>query len=409
MHRVADPKHRPARVPDRPDERGQRLPDRPGPHPRDEGQPAGLALGVEALAERQHLGGGRPRAELARDGVLHARKELDVSAAGLAGPLPCPQQVGGAVVEVPRQAVLAGEGLLEAEDEGLVARVEVHLVQGHVRGQVDAAGGHEAQGAVDGAGDVLVAPSLRAGGNELLVPHVDLVEVGKPALGEGPEEVERRRRLVVRPQEPLGIGPPGDRVEVDVVDHVAPERGQLQPVDQLAGRGAGLGELPGDPAHLDDWQPRRVGQHHRDLQDDLELVADRVGGEVVERLGALSRLQYKRFAPGSCSEGRLQCPRLPCKYEGRLVPQLLQGEVQRAGIVPVRLLGGGQLPPRFGRPGSCHGLYGRVSGTDLPFQAMTDSAPRACGARPGRPPARTRRTTGPAPGDPEASPPAGAP
>src|SRR5207245_3669178 len=98
-----------------------------------------------------------------------------------AGPLPGPHQVGGAVVPVAGQAVAAGEGLLEAEDQGFVARVEVHLVQGHVRGQVDAAGGHEAQRAVDGPCDVLVAPTLRAGGDELLVPHVDLgeVEIGR--------------------------------------------------------------------------------------------------------------------------------------------------------------------------------------------------------------------------------------
>src|SRR5205823_1387187 len=81
----------------------------------------------------------------------------------------------------------------------------------------------------DRVGDVLVAASLGAGGNELLVPHVDLVEVGEPTLGEGPQEVERRGRLVVGPQEPLGIGPPGGSVEVDVVDHVATERGQLPP------------------------------------------------------------------------------------------------------------------------------------------------------------------------------------
>src|SRR5256886_10633443 len=52
-----------------------------------------------------------------------------------------------------------------------------------------------------------------------------------------------------------------------------------------------LGELAGDPPHLDHRQPGGIGQDDRHLEDDLELVADRVGGEVVEGLGTLARLQ----------------------------------------------------------------------------------------------------------------------
>ena len=47
------------------------------------------------------------------------------------------------------------------------------------------------KGPVDLAGDLLVAPSLIARGHELLVPQVDLGEIGESSLGEGPQQVER--------------------------------------------------------------------------------------------------------------------------------------------------------------------------------------------------------------------------
>ena len=79
---------------------------------------------------------------------------------------------------------------------------------------VDAAGPHEVHGPVDLGGQLLVAAALGAGGDELLVPGVHPGEVGETALGERPDEVQRRRRLVVRLHEPLGVGDPGGVLEV---------------------------------------------------------------------------------------------------------------------------------------------------------------------------------------------------
>jgi hypothetical protein len=63
-----------------------------------------------------------------------------VGAVELAGALADPQHVGRAVVPVAGERVLPGERLFVAEEERLVAGVEVDLVQIRVRLEVDAAG-----------------------------------------------------------------------------------------------------------------------------------------------------------------------------------------------------------------------------------------------------------------------------
>ena len=236
------------------------------------------------------------------DRVADAGQEGDVGAVELAGAVADPQEVGGAVVPAAAEGVAARERFLVAEDECLVARPEVDLVDGLGFRQVDAAGGHEPQRPVDLGRDLLVAQSLGAGGHELLVPHVDLAQVGEAALGERPQQVHGGRRLVVGGQQAGRVGHPGGGRGQRVVDHVAAERRDDRVADGLGGRRAGLGELPGDPAHLHHRHAGAVGQHDRHLQDDLELVADGVGGEPVERLGAVAGLEQERLAGGHLGE-----------------------------------------------------------------------------------------------------------
>ena len=171
----------------------------------------GDALGVERLAQREDLVGGGGRAELAADRVADAAEELHVGAVELAGALADPEHVGRAVVPVAGERVLPGERLLVAEDQRLVARVEVDLVQVGLRLGVDAAGPHEAQGPVDLVGEALVALALAARADELLVPRVHPGQVGEAALGERAQQVQRGRRLVVRLQQPLRVRARGRR------------------------------------------------------------------------------------------------------------------------------------------------------------------------------------------------------
>ena len=175
----------------------QQLVDLLGAHAGDQRQAAGVAVGVEALAQGHHLVGRGGGADLRADRVADAGEELQVGAVELAGAVADPDHVGRAVVPVAGEGVDPGQALLVGEDQRLVARPEVDLVQAVLGSEVDAAGGHEPQGTVDLRRDALVALALRLEAHELLVPQVHLGQVGEPALGEGPQQVERGGRLVV--------------------------------------------------------------------------------------------------------------------------------------------------------------------------------------------------------------------
>ena len=143
-----------------------------------------------------------------------------------------------------------------------------------------------------------------------------------------------------------GSGTRADASRHVVVDDVAPEHRQLDIADELGRRRAGLGELPGDAADLHDRDTRAVGEHDRHLQDDLQLVADRVGGEVVEGLGAVAGLEQERPAGGDLAERAGQAARLAGEHERWERRELGENLGVRGGIGPWRLLGSGARVPR---------------------------------------------------------------
>ncbi len=114
-----------------------------------------------------------------------------MGAVELAGAVADPHHVGRAVEPVTGQRVHPGQALLVGEDQCLVARPEVDLVQPHFSAQVDAACRHEAKGPVDFRCHPLVAQPFGRRGHELLVPQMDLGEVGEATFGEGAQQVER--------------------------------------------------------------------------------------------------------------------------------------------------------------------------------------------------------------------------
>ncbi len=279
-----------------------------------------------------------------------------MGAVELAGAVADPEQVRRAGVPVTGDRVASGQGLLEVEDQRLVARPDVHLVEGRQRARVDAARSHEPECALDVVCQDGVPLSLeRRGGDELVIPGMHAREVGKPALREGAEQVERRRRLVIGRQETLRVGPASLGRGLLAVHQMSPERRDLLPVDELVGRGPGLGELPGDPAQLDDGQARPVHQDDGHLQEDLQAIADGGGPEVVERLGAIACLQQERPAgghPGKCS---LQFAGLTGEDEGRERREE-PADVRKRGVIrPLGLLRGGvRAPARRGPLGDGH-------------------------------------------------------
>ena len=305
-----------------------------------------------------------------------------MGAVGLVGALTDPQHVRRAVVPVAGEAVLAGQRLFVAEDQRLVAREDVDLAEVGVVLGVDAAGAHEAQRPVDLAGDVVVALALRARRDELLVPRVDAAEGGEAALGERPQQVQRRRRLVVRLDEAVRVGHPHVGERARVVDDVAAEHRQLDVADALGGTRARLGELTGDATDLDDRDTHRVRHHDGHLQDDPELLADVVGGELLEALGAVTGLQQEGVAGGDLGERRLQRPRLAGEHERREAGDRLEGAVQLIAVGPVRLLLRRAVLPRRRRP--------RLHEREAYKRRLTTSGRRRRGRRGRSAPARRR-------------------
>ena len=235
-----------------------------------------------------------------------------------------------------------------------MARPQIDTVEPLRLGDVDPAGTHEVERALDLGGKRLVALSLGSACHELLIPRVHLSQIGEAAVRERADEVERGRGLVVDPQEPRRIGRPRLERRRIVVDHVPEERRQLEVSDALGRLRPRLRELAGDPADLHERQPGAVDHHHGHLQEDLQLLADRDRAEVAKRLRTLARLEQKRPAAGDVAESRLQVSRLAREHERRHRPQLLErspslGVVRPDGLMlgrvgaPIRRSPGGVL------------------------------------------------------------------
>ena len=110
-------------------------------------------------------------------------------------------------------------------------------------------------------------------------------------------------------------------VELDAVDDVAEIARQLHAADRLGRRRARLGELAGHAADLDHRLLAGEGQHHRHLQQHAEGVADVVGVEFGEALGAIAALQQEALARGDFGQIGLQRARLAGEDQRRITAQ----------------------------------------------------------------------------------------
>ena len=88
----------------------------------------------------------------------------------------------------------------------------------------------------------------------------------------------------------LRIGGACGGVGGEVVDRVAEVAGNFLPFVGFGGRGAGLGELPGDATDFDDGAGCREGEHDRHFQDDFQQVSNAFGGVLCEGFGAIAAL-----------------------------------------------------------------------------------------------------------------------
>ena len=79
---------------------------------------------------------------------------------------------------------------------------------------------------------------------------------------------------------------------------------------------ARLGELAGHAADLDHRHGAAEGQHDRHLQQHAEGVADVVGMELGEALGAVAALEQESLAVGDIGQRRLQARASPANTSG---------------------------------------------------------------------------------------------
>ena len=140
----------------------------------------------------------------------------------------------------------------------------------------------------------------------------------------------------------------------------------------LGGARAGLGELAGDAPDLHDRHAHRVRQHDGHLQDDAQLLPDVVGGELLERLGAVAGLEQERVAGGDLGERRLQRAGLAGEHERRVGGDRLQRPVAARRR---------RASPAAGRPG---GAATTTASTSRSWQASLRRLRRGPGRESGR-------------------------
>jgi hypothetical protein len=211
--------------------------------------------------------------------------------------------------------ILARHGLLVAEQQRLVAGVELGALELGMALEIEPAGLHEAEGLGDAIGQLLVVVRLRRILDEAERPLPHIGEIGVAAVGECAQQVQGRGGVAKGLDLPCRIGTAGLLGEFDAVDDVAAIARQLLAVPLLGRRGARLGELAGDAADLHHRQGGGIGEHHRHLQEHAQEVADVVGADVVgaglgEALGAVAALEQETLAHGDPAERLLEIARL---------------------------------------------------------------------------------------------------
>src|SRR5436190_3207593 len=161
VHGIARPDHGAALALDGADHSRQMLADLLGAKARDQRQPARLVVGIEHVDELQQLVRLERRAAFQADRVLDAAEIFDMGVVELARTVADPDHVARGRIPVAGRGIDAGEGLLIAEQQRLVAGVEIGRAQFRMGFEIEAAGAHEIECLGDAVGQFLVATGLR--------------------------------------------------------------------------------------------------------------------------------------------------------------------------------------------------------------------------------------------------------
>ena len=196
----------------------------------------------------------------------------------------------------------------------------------------------EIQRARDPVHDHLVGLRLRRVIHPVQVPVLGVMQVGKTAVHQRANEIERQRGALVAAQQQPGVRLPVARGKRFPVDQVAPETRQRHLLARLQRRRARLGVLPRHAPDPHDGLAQPVAQHQAHLQQHLQPANDDVGGAFLEGLGAVAPLQHEALAALRLRDGLSQRLDLPAGHDGRQRGQFLQRRVQRFAVPVFRLL-----------------------------------------------------------------------
>ena len=127
-------------------------------------------------------------------------------------------------------------------------------------------------------------------------------QIGKATLRKGTQQVQCRGRLLIDTKKAFRIRNALAGREAHGVDHVATVTRQFDPVNRLCRSGAGFCKLPGYTTDFDDGHGGSKRQNNRHLENDLEGIADVVGGKFGEAFGAVAALKKKGASLGDLAK-----------------------------------------------------------------------------------------------------------
>jgi hypothetical protein len=375
VHRVAAPQHRLAAGLHGLDQPRQVIGDAADAKTMRQRQAARLVVGMQDIQKPLQPLGRHARADFDGDGVSDAAAVLHVRPVEVARTHADPGQVRGEVVPALPARHLAGLGLLVGQVHRIMAREEIDASD-----VADARPGQrlqEPERLAQRFHHSLVLRGSRRVLHETEVPVFRMVQVGKAAVDQTANEVERQRRALIAAKHELRIGLALLGREADGVDQVTAVARQRDVAPRLDIVGARLGVLAGEAAHANDGLVRSVNQHQAHLEEDLELAGDDAGFAFVESLGAIPALEQEPLPAGDRCQLAFQGLDLPRGHQRRQRRELLHDAVHQGRTGVDRLLLGRLRLPGCGCP--VHG----------------DSRPR-CGFRgTRRRPRRHRHATGP--------------
>ena len=191
---------------------------------------------------------------------------------------------------------------------------------------------HEVDCRADRVDDLAIVVGRRRVVDEIDVPELGMVQVGKTAVDQPANEVDRQRRAVIAFQEIGGPRGPLFGGEAGPIDQGAAVAGQR---DAVAGFGlgrAGLGILPRKTPQADHPLAAAVDEHEAHLQQHLEVAGDDRGLAIVEALGAVAPLEQESFAARGLGKLLLEGFDFPACHQRRQSGQFRQHASQGVGI-----------------------------------------------------------------------------